>query len=126
MDGPGSTTCQTDAAQVGNWHLGWITYVNDACTAPNGAALAAASVVSVREPGNPRYELAGNGGNVVTFDARGTLVSGSATFTVSDAQDANSPHQREIVVSMQGRVAVGMPQDDKPAETKDVPVAADR
>jgi len=126
MDAPGSTTCQTDAAEVGNWHLGWITYVNDACTAPNGTALAAANVIAVREPGNPRYELQGNGGSAVTFDARGTLVSGAGTFVVSDAKDEDSPHKREIVVSLQGRVAVGMPKDDSPAETNDVPVADDR
>lgn len=126
MDGPGSTTCQTNAAEVGNWHLGWITYVNNACTAPNGTALAAADVIAVREPGNPRYELEGNGDSAVTFDARGTLVSGAGTFVVSDAQDGSSPHKREIRVSLQGRVAVSMPKDDAPTETNDVPVADDR
>lgn len=126
MAGPGSTTCQTDAAAVGNWHLGWITYVNDACTLPDGAALAAVDVIAVREPGNPRYELTGNAGSAVTFDARGTRVSGAGTFTVSDAQDANSPHKRDIVVSLQGRVAVSLSNDDAPDETNDVPVADDR
>ena len=126
MAGPGSATCQTDAAQVGNWHLGWITYVNNACTAPDGTALAAADVIGVREPGNPRYQLEGNGGSAITFDARGTRVSGAATITVSDAQDENSPHKRDIVVSMQGRVAVGLSKGDSPTETNEVPVADDR
>jgi type IV fimbrial biogenesis protein FimT len=101
----GGTQCATGAA-VGQWHQGWVTYVDAACS----GALTAADVISVRQPGNARYTLqVGNGGavGVMTFDPRGALVAGVATFEVRDARDRNSPHGRDITVSRQGRVQVG-------------------
>ncbi len=117
MTAPGSTTCQTNEGAAGNWHLGWITYVNNACAAPTGAALAAADVIAVREPGNPRYTLRNNGANTntaVTFDPRGTLMTGLGSFTVSDSQDQTSSLNREIVINLQGRVDVRLASTKKP------------
>lgn len=101
-----SNTCATGAA-LGNWHQGWIVYLNDACAAPAATAVPAASLISVRQPGNERFRLTGSATTAaVTFNSRGLLRSGSDTFQVTDANDANSPHGREIAVSFQGRVSV--------------------
>lgn len=98
-------TCETQ--NVGQWHKGWIVYVNDACGAPGAAALPAASLLSVRQAGNQRFELTNTDGTrAVTFNSRGLLHAGNATFTVTDADDAKSSYSREIVVSFQGRVSV--------------------
>jgi type IV fimbrial biogenesis protein FimT len=107
----GSTnTCETGAS-LGNWHQGWVTYINDSCSGSAAAtALTAAEIISVRQPGNLRYMLQDMGGtkqDVITFDARGTLVAGGATYRVSDAQDNASPYMNDITVStFQGRVSV--------------------
>ena len=95
------------AAAGGQWHQGWVTFVDGACS---GTLASAGDVISVRQPGNARYTLqVGNGGTVgvLTFDPRGALVAGVATFEVRDARDRNSPHGRDITVSRQGRVQVG-------------------
>lgn len=98
-------TCETQSP--GQWHQGWIVYLNDACAAPAATAVPAASLISVRQPGNVRFRLTGSATTTgVTFNSRGLLRSGSDTFQVTDANDANSPHGREIAVSFQGRVSV--------------------
>lgn len=106
----GSQNTCAPAAERGNWHQGWVSFVNNACSgsAPT-AALPAADIIAVRQPGNQRYELidqSGTAEDVVTFDARGSLVSGSASYRVTDAKVTDSRHERDIVVSLQGRVAV--------------------
>ncbi len=108
----GSTnTCETGAS-LGQWHKGWVTYANDACSgsAPT-AALTDTQIISVRQPGNERFQLndqsKGTKQDLITFDARGTLVAGSATYRVSDAQDTKSPYMNDVTVStLQGRVSV--------------------
>ncbi len=98
-------TCEIQ--NPGQWHHGWIVYLNDACTAPVATAVPAASLISVRQPGNERFRLTGSANTTdVTFNSRGLLRSGSDTFRVTDADDANSPYGRDIVVSFQGRVSV--------------------
>lgn len=102
----GGNQCATGAAR-GQWHQGWVTYVDAACS---GTVTNAADVISVRQPGNARYTLqVKNGGtvSVLTFDPRGTLVSGNATYEVRDAQNRTGPNGRDITVSRQGRVQVG-------------------
>jgi len=107
----GGNTCATGTA-VGNWHQGWITYTNAACSGTAATALTADQVISVRQPGNQRYTLKDEGASkadVLTFDARGTLVAGEAKYEVRDANVDNSPYKRDITVSMQGRVFVKVP-----------------
>ncbi len=104
----GGNTCATGAA-LGNWHQGWITYTNAACSGAAATALTPAEVISVRQPGNDRYQLVDvntSKQDVLTFDARGTLVSGSSTYRVTDAKNRSSPYQRDIKVSFQGRVQI--------------------
>lgn len=106
----GSQNTCAPAAERGNWHQGWVAFINNACSgvAPT-AALPAGDIIAVRQPGNQRYELidqSATAEDVVTFDARGSLVSGSASYRVSDAKVTDSRHARDIVVSLQGRVAV--------------------
>lgn len=101
------------AAAGGQWHQGWVTFVDGACS---GTLAAVADVISVRQPGNARYTLRVRDGGtvgVLTFDPRGTLVAGLATYQVRDAKVDNSPHKRDITVSRQGRVEVS----PAPAET---------
>lgn len=101
-------------AEQGNWHRGWIIHVNNACatTAPT-AALPAEDIIAVRQPGNERYRLIertqGTPESLLTFDARGTLVTGGITFEATDASVDQSPNARNIVINMQGRVAVRAP-----------------
>ena len=98
-------TCETQSP--GQWHQGWIVYLNDACAAPVATAVPAANLISVRQPGNERFRLTGSATTTgVTFNSRGLLRSGSDTFTVTDANDGNSPYGRDIVVNFQGRVSV--------------------
>ncbi|MFY9459586.1 MAG: GspH/FimT family pseudopilin [Aquabacterium commune] len=107
----GGNTCATGTA-LGNWHRGWITYTNAACSGTAATALTAADVISVRQPGNARYRLVDDSASkssALTFDARGTLVSNMGTFHVRDAQQDTSPYKRDITVSMQGRVLVKVP-----------------
>lgn len=109
----------TCAAAGGNWHEGWIVHVNAAC---NGvvptAALAAGDIIAVRQPGNGRYQLTqvinGTPDPLVTFDARGTLVTGGLTFRVADAKVTDGPNERDIVMNMQGRVAIQAKGKDSP------------
>jgi type IV fimbrial biogenesis protein FimT len=106
----GSTSACASAAERGKWHKGWLTYVNDACSAAAPTAvLTATQIIAVRQPGNQRYMLEDQSKvaeDVVTFDARGTLVGGAATYRVIDSQVRDSRHERDIVVSFQGRVSV--------------------
>lgn len=111
----GSQDTCAPAAQRGNWQQGWVIYVNDACssTAP-AAALSADVIVAVRQPGNQRYALTeeasdGSSLGVVTYDARGILVSRAATFHAVDEQNTQSRHARDLVLSPQGRVSVELP-----------------
>ncbi|TDP85989.1 type IV fimbrial biogenesis protein FimT [Aquabacterium commune] len=109
----GGNTCATGTA-LGNWHRGWITYTNAACGGTAATALTADEVISVRQPGNGRYQLVDVNTakqDVLTFDARGTLVSGQSTYRVVDGKDANSPYRRDITVSFQGRVQVDTVKD---------------
>ena len=97
------------AAAGGQWHQGWVTFVDADCS---GTLAAATDVISVRQPGSARYTLrVRNGGTVglLTFDPRGTLVAGLATFEVRDAKVDNSPNGRDITVNWQGRVQVELP-----------------
>lgn len=108
----GSTSACAPEAELGQWHQGWLTYVNDSCSGevPVGG-VSAGDVISVRQPSNQRYTLADNlKSGVVTFDARGSLVSGAATYGVKDSLDKDSKHARDIVVSKQGRVVVRLVQ----------------
>lgn len=103
-------TCETQA-NLGQWHRGWLVYANDACTSPTATPVPAGSLISVRQPGNPRFQLrdgstAPDAG--LTFNPRGLLrAGGNTTFSVVDADDADrNPFGREIAVSFQGRVSV--------------------
>ena len=110
----------TCAADGGNWHEGWIVHVNAACNGlvPAGA-LPAGDIIAVRQPGNDRYQLTqvtqGTPDPLVTFDARGTLVTGGGRFRVADAKVTDGPNERDIVMNRQGRVAVQAKGDDAPA-----------
>lgn len=124
---PGSAVCATN--NLGQWHLGWVVFVNDSCGAAPAGALPADQVISVREPGNPRYQVTVNNADtaLVTFNPRGTLVQGMDTYQVTDAEDAESAHKRSITLNLQGRVQVAAYQEDEaedeaPAE----PVAAEQ
>lgn len=104
----GGNTCAS-GTELGKWHQGWITYTNASCSGTAATALTSTDVISVRQPSNARYTLVNDGASppsVLTFDARGTLVAGLATYQVRDAKDGNSPYKRDITVSMQGRVQV--------------------
>ena len=103
-------TCAS-AGELGNWHKGWIIHVNNSCTTVAPAvALPPDDIIAVRQAGNDRYRLTDKSqvapASLLTFDARGTLVSGGASFEVTDAKDKGSPNARVIVINMQGRVAV--------------------
>ena len=119
---PGSAVCAT--SDQGNWHRGWVVFMNEACGDAPAGALPAANVIAVREPGNGRFRLTqkpanGGGGTVIetiTFNPRGTLVQGVATYQVTDAQDEASPHRRDVALSFQGRVSVVAASDEKKAD----------
>lgn len=113
----GSQNTCAPAAQRGNWQQGWVIYVDDTCnsSAPAGA-LPAGNILAVRQPGNQRYlltEVASNGASlpVVTYDARGVMVSRASTFHAIDSQNAESKHARDIRLSPQGRVAIVLPSN---------------
>jgi type IV fimbrial biogenesis protein FimT len=108
-----ANTCASAADNAGQWHRGWIVFVNGACSgaAPTGA-IAAQDLIAVRQPGDPRFELVHDGNSpprIATFDPRGLLVSRPFTVNATDARDGDSPLARDVVVSMQGRVRVAMP-----------------
>ncbi len=103
-------TCETQA-NLGQWHRGWLVYANDACASPTATPVSAGSLISVRQPGNPRFQLTDNATAPdagLTFNARGLLrAGGNTTFNVVDADDPQgNPFGREIRVSFQGRVSV--------------------
>lgn len=128
LDAPGSAVCAT--TNLGQWHRGWVVFVNDACGEAPSGDLPANDVILVREPGNPRYQVIDEGASaaLVTFNPRGALVVGNATFEVTDAEEPDSTHRRDISLSLQGRVQVSM-HDDKPAKQDgegDQPVAAEQ
>lgn len=108
-----SNTCETQPAQLGQWHQGWIVYVNDACAdlTATTASVDAANLIAVRQPGNLRYQVREQATNapeaVMTYNSRGLLRTGSARFRVVDSQNSQAnPYGRDIVLNMQGRVSV--------------------
>jgi len=108
-----SNTCETQSTELGQWHKGWIVYVNDTCAAPTAttASVDAASLIAVRQPGNLRYQVVDQAANapesVMTYNARGLLRTGGARFRVVDSQNSSTnPNGRDIVLNMQGRVSV--------------------
>lgn len=108
-----SNKCASAADNAGQWHRGWIVFVNGACTgaAPTDA-IDSENLIAVRQPGDLRFELVhdvASPSRIATFDPRGLLVSGPFTVKATDARDADSPLARDVVVSMQGRVRVAMP-----------------
>lgn len=115
MSEPGVAACATD--DLGNWHRGWVVFANATCGDAPVGALPAADVIAVREPGNERFRMTQEpaaGEQVVeaiTFNPRGSLVQGMATYHLTDAQDEESPHRRDITLSLQGRVSVGPVSD---------------
>jgi type IV fimbrial biogenesis protein FimT len=107
-----ANTCEATAANQGNWHQGWITYVNAACGAVPAGGPAAADIIAVREPGAARYTLIDQGGSPPaqhTFSARGLLRWSGRTLTLADTGQADSPHARCLRLSMQGRLMAEMP-----------------
>ncbi len=124
-----SNTCETQLAQLGQWHNGWVVYTNDSCAEPTAtsAVVAAANLIAVRQPGNPRYQLKDKSRTsperVVTYTPRGLLSTGPATFEVVDQTNGNSPYQREIAVNFQGRVSVEATSTSS-GNTSDAGVAA--
>ena len=120
-------TC-APSGERGNWHQGWIIHVNSACTsAAPAAALSADDIIAVRQPGSDRYLLTektkGTPATLMTFDARGTLVTGGITFQATDATVDESPNARDIVINMQGRVAVRPLGAESPATDGETAVA---
>lgn len=112
----GSTnTCAGAADNPGQWHQGWIVFVNGACVgAPPATAIGGGDLIAVRQPGDPRFQLSHDGGNpprIATFDPRGALVGQSFTVNATDAKDEESPLARDITVTFQGRVAVRLPDE---------------
>lgn len=113
----GSTdTCAGAADNPGQWHQGWIVFVNGACVgAPPATAIGAGDLIAVRQPGDARFQLSHDGGNpprIATFDPRGALVGQSFTVNATDAKDGESPLARDITVTFQGRVAVRLPDEE--------------
>lgn len=115
----GSTnTCATTG--LGQWHLGWIVYANPACSGAIPAAALAGETITVRQPGDSRFELNYEGDDptppgMVTFDPRGGVVTAPFTVRVTDARDDNSSLMRDIVINRQGRVSVRAVERDAPA-----------
>lgn len=118
----GSTNaCAASGDNAGDWHQGWIVFTNADCNGtPPTAEIDNASLIAVRQPGDPRFQLKHKGNSaprMATFDARGTLLGQSFTAQVTDAQDGESSLARDITVNMQGRVAVAKLEAETP--TKD-------
>lgn len=105
-------TCETQN-NLGQWHRGWLVFVNDACTTPASATVPANDVLQVRQAGNERFQLSGStdaSDAYVTFNPRGLLRTGGVQFLVEDAQNPkNSPYRRKIALNFQGRVSVEVP-----------------
>ena len=112
LQGGTANTCETQAAQLGQWHKGWIVYANDSCAAPTAtsAAVDAANLIVVRQPGNQRFQVQDQAGgapeSVMTYNSRGLLRTGGARFRVVDSQNNANPYGRDIVLNLQGRVSV--------------------
>lgn len=111
---PGAArTCEPTVANRGNWHQGWIVFENAACTGTFTAGMpAAASIISVREPGNARYTLIDRSSTpdlLLTYNARGLLRAGNTTFDLADQQNQGTagPNARTLVLNAQGRLASG-------------------
>ena len=101
-------TCETQN-NLGQWHRGWLVFVNDACTTPASATVPANDLLQVRQAGNERFQLNGSSDAYVTFNPRGLLRTRGVHFLVEDAQDPkNSPYRRKIALNFQGRVSVEM------------------
>lgn len=104
----GATTCETSAANDGEWQQGWIIFENPACENPTSAAVpTAAQIIQIRQPGAARYTLKDKSATdrqFLTFNARGMLRNQAATFETEDTQDANSAYRRKLTMNMQGRM----------------------
>ncbi|MEY4763494.1 MAG: hypothetical protein RI907_167 [Pseudomonadota bacterium] len=102
--------CEFSESAAGNWHKGWVMFTNPSCkglSSDDTALPSGASILRVREPGNPRYEL--STASVVqldlTFNSRGLLLSDGTTLWLMDAHsESGGVHRRRMVVSPQGRV----------------------
>lgn len=106
-------TCETTAARLGQWHQGWLTYVNPSCEPVAAGGPAAADILAVREPGPARYTLTDVGGNPPlqhTFNPRGVLRWSGRSLALADAARAESPHARCLRLSMQGRLLAELPK----------------
>lgn len=116
----GSTdTCAASGDNPGNWHQGWIVFANDSCSGtPPTSAIDNVSLISVRQPGDPRFQLKHKGSSaprIATFDPRGTLVGQPFTARVIDARDGESSYARDITINIQGRVAVAKSESETPS-----------
>ena len=91
------TTCGANTA----WTNGWIIFVD-----PNddGAIANATDRLQVQEALNPTATFVANQARV-TFNSRGFLTSGAATFTAS-APGCSGNHGRQFTISNVGRVAI--------------------
>ena len=107
-----TNTCTTQGSQLGQWHNGWIVFTNDSCAAPvaTSAVVDAANLITVRQPGNMRFQVQDQGrapATVITYNARGLLRAGGDRFRVVDSQNPQTnPYGRDIVLNFQGRVSV--------------------
>lgn len=104
----GSTNTCASGNERGNWHQGWAVFVKADCSgsAPT-AAIPAADLISVRQPGNPRFQaLEKSDTEIATFDPRGTLLGTWLSFRVQDEKNPSSDLARSITVTLQGRVGV--------------------
>lgn len=103
-----STDACASGKERGNWHQGWVVFVNADCSgsAPK-AAIPAAALITVRQPGNPRFQVSEKSHAVIaTFDPRGTLLGTMLSFNVQDEKNPDSDLARSITVTLQGRVGV--------------------
>jgi len=108
-----ASTCESTAANLGNWHQGWIVFANPGCGAVAAGGPAAADIIAVREPGAARYTLIDQGASppsLHTFNARGVLRSTGRTILLNDTADAGSPHARCLKLNMQGRLLADLPK----------------
>ncbi len=109
-----ASACEATAANQGNWHQGWIVFVNSTCSGTVAAGgPAAADIISVREPGAARYTLVDQGGSppaLHTFNARGVLRASGRTILLNDTADVVGPHARCLRLNMQGRLLADLPK----------------
>lgn len=100
----GTPTCDNVQGKV-DWARGWLLYVDADCDA--STAFAAADLLAARAGDEARYTLE-SGSAALTFWPRG-YVSGFSTFSLVYDQNGSAPHNRDIVVNMQGRTVVRAP-----------------